>query len=369
MDGTLTLPNLEFAEMYRRCGVSPTADLLTAIDAMADEERKRALLTVEEMEEEGRSTLQLMPGATDLAKWLHSHSIPTAIVTRNTAKTVTHLHSALWAPHGLPPFSPAISRDDKFAPKPDPAAMTAVAQAWGVPLGSHLLMVGDSVRNDVGFGKAAGISTALVDGSRRDFEGGQDGGADMCSSSLIELPRMLWQYFVIGGKLGTGAPLQKVATPVPSTPVTQAAAAGDIAALESAPLQMLNAADDSGNTPLIWAADSGQINVVQMLLSIGVDSNVRGFLGTTAVSRACRRGDVPVLRCLLRASDMSSIDTPNEKMQTPLHFAAFKLHPEAVDVMLEHGASTTVMDRKGRTPAEDTSDGDIRASILAARIK
>ena len=45
-------------------------------------------------------------------------------------------------------------------PKPDPAALASIAAAWGLPLGPELLMVGDSPANDVGFGRAAGVSTA-----------------------------------------------------------------------------------------------------------------------------------------------------------------------------------------------------------------
>jgi ankyrin repeat protein len=55
-------------------------------------------------------------------------------------------------------------------------------------------------------------------------------------------------------------------------------------------------------------------------------------------------------------------------MQYPLHFAAFKKHPQVVRVMLESGkCSTTVVDRKGRTPAEDTSLEEIRQMILEYR--
>jgi len=35
--------------------------------------------------------------------------------------------------------------------------------------------------------------------------------------------------------------------------------------------------------------------------------------------------------------------------------------------LLAAGASTYVLDRKGRTPAEDTADEGIRAAILTAR--
>ena len=34
MDGTLTVPNLDFGEMYRRCGVSKDDDILAAIARM-----------------------------------------------------------------------------------------------------------------------------------------------------------------------------------------------------------------------------------------------------------------------------------------------------------------------------------------------
>ena len=52
---------------------------------------------------------------------------------------------------------------------------------------------------------------------------------------------------------------------------------------------------------------------------------------------------------------------------TPVQPQAFKRKPEAVAVLLQYGANTLVLDRKGRTPAEDTKDMSIRAAILEAR--
>ena len=52
------------------------------------------------------------------------------------------------------------------------------------------------------------------------------------------------------------------------------------------------------------------------------------------------------------------------QLQYPMHFAAFKLQPQALEVLLKHKASPFVLDRKGRTPAEDTSDEAIRATIM-----
>lgn len=37
--------------------------------------------------------------------------------------------------------------------------------------------------------------------------------------------------------------------------------------------------DSTGNTPLIWAANSGSLEAVKCLVDKGVDVNVKGFLG------------------------------------------------------------------------------------------
>ena len=57
----------------------------------------------------------------------------------------------------------------------------------------------------------------------------------------------------------------------------------------------------------------------------------------------------------------------NDKLQYPLHIAAFHNQTDAVNVLLKCNADTYVLDRKGRTPAEDTKDQKIRGAILRAR--
>ena len=73
MDGTLTVPNLDFGEMYRRCGVPLERDLLAEVAAMAPAEAAAAHAVIDEMEAEGRRTLRLMPGAVALCRWLRAH--------------------------------------------------------------------------------------------------------------------------------------------------------------------------------------------------------------------------------------------------------------------------------------------------------
>ena len=72
-----------------------------------------------------------------------------------------------------------------------------------------------------------------------------------------------------------------------------------------------------------------------------------------------------ILTLLLEAGADPNIG--NDKCQYPLHFAAFQRHPSTVRLLLDHGANPFVLDRKGRTPAEDTSDPTIRAMIQDAQ--
>ena len=340
--------------MYRRAGVAAGEDILSArwrSDAHAQ-------AVVDEMEEEGRRTMRLMPGAGELANWLHAHGVPMALVTRNSARTVDHFMQRVWP---NVPLSPAISRDDEYPAKPDPSALQAIARVWGCELGPELVMVGDSPTHDVGAGKAAGMSTALLDTGRRHFEGGSTNSADYVVSNLAELAQQLFSGFQLRSQLLDSCTGQRAATPVPSGAAAMAAVSDDVSTLESLGKQELSAACPMGNTPLIWAADASNLRAVQALLSAGVPLDQQGYLGATAISRAARRGHTPVLLSLLAAG--ANPDIANAKLQYPLHFAAFKQNREALCALLEGGANPFVLDRKGRTPAEDTSDESIRAGI------
>ena len=177
MDGTLTKPNLDFKLMYQRCGVDPSLDILEEIEAMSTNERNKALDIIEEIEEEGRRTLELMPGAIQLLTWLSSNEIPMALVTRNTERTANVFLEKLVPPECQ--FQNIITRDNYcnsiVPPKPDPRALEVIADEWEIRLPSKsIVMVGDSYDNDIVFGKNAGVTTVLLDTNKRYYTSSND---------------------------------------------------------------------------------------------------------------------------------------------------------------------------------------------------
>ena len=200
-----------------------------------------------------------------------------------------------------------------------------------------------------------------------------------CAFSAVTKPLSLLRMSSSG--IGSGASginvdgtLKKFATPQPSTAAAVAAATGDTTHLASSPWQDLLVADDCGNTPLVWCADKGQHDALKLILEVVERENPstvnnRGYLGNTALARAARGGHLQCVISLLSASQINP-NIANEKLQYPLHFAAFKRHPAIVEALLSSKlCDTMVLDRKGRTPAEDTSDAAIRAMIVESRGK
>ncbi|BFG14266.1 hypothetical protein CerSpe_005400 [Prunus speciosa] len=93
-------------------------------------------------------------------------------------------------------FSPALSRE--FRPyKPDPAPLLHICSAWEVKP-SEIMMVGDSLKDDVACGKRAGAVACLLDESGR-YDSPEyanvDFKPDFKVSSLMEVHSLLEAHF------------------------------------------------------------------------------------------------------------------------------------------------------------------------------
>lgn len=220
--------------------------------------------------------------------------------------------------------------------------------------------------------------------------------SDLHIHSLTQLPQRVWQHYTIPGPLGNAPDNQYghftgQAPPTPQSELCMAVVYSDVprvkVLLVNLPLERVTAPDPNGNTALIWAAEMGNIDLIQLLLDdvvtkartvnnstttrqaqlISTYQNHRGYLGATALNRAARRNHVTALAVLLhRDGDTTALEIPNTKLQYPLHFAAFKQQREAVEYLLQCGANPWVLDRKGRTPLEDTQCPHCQTLLRAA---
>jgi HAD superfamily hydrolase (TIGR01549 family) len=164
MDGTLTEPIMDFDLLRRDMGIA-SGPILEALALMEPQRRRVAEEVLNRHEDQVASESTLNPGCPELLHWLEEKGIETALITRNTRRSVKTVFDL----HGLH-FDVCITREDgKF--KPDPAPLQLACERLGVEK-SRSWMVGDG-SHDVNAGIAAGIRTVwLSHGAAKPFRAG-----------------------------------------------------------------------------------------------------------------------------------------------------------------------------------------------------
>ncbi|KAL4388375.1 hypothetical protein GQ457_09G022440 [Hibiscus cannabinus] len=167
MDGTLTVPVIDFAAMYRAVlgddeykrikAENPSGiDILHHIENWSPDKQREAYQIIADFEKQGLDRLQIMPGAAELCGFLDAKKIRRGLITRNVKEAVDLFHQRF----GMM-FSPALSRE--FRPyKPNPAPLLHICSTWDIEP-NEVMMVGDSLKDDVACGKQAGAVTCLLD--------------------------------------------------------------------------------------------------------------------------------------------------------------------------------------------------------------
>ncbi|KAK4421655.1 Haloacid dehalogenase-like hydrolase domain-containing protein [Sesamum alatum] len=202
MDGTLTVPVIDFQAMYRAVlgkeeyvkikSQNPSGiDILHHIETWSPDKQKQAYQIIADFEKQGLDRLQIMPGASELCEYLDSRNIKRGLITRNVKEAVDLFHLRF----GMI-FSPALSRE--FRPyKPDPAPLLHICSNWGVQP-DEVMMIGDSLKDDVACGKRAGAFTCLLDETGRynspEYQN-VEFKPDYKVSSLVEVLSLLQNHF------------------------------------------------------------------------------------------------------------------------------------------------------------------------------
>jgi ankyrin repeat protein len=152
---------------------------------------------------------------------------------------------------------------------------------------------------------------------------------------------------------GLGTMLVAACAQRPETPLAQAATRNDVAALRHL-LDDGHHVDEGGDswTPLIWAARSGSVDAINVLLDAGADVNLPGSTGdnwdATPLQHAILQRQPAAVRLLLdRGAD---VNRGAGGSLTPLFLAAGDTDPAILTLLLAHGADPSVEDEHGATP-------------------
>lgn len=117
--------------------------------------------------------------------------------------------------------------------------------------------------------------------------------------------------------------------------------------LKELQLKDLNVKETRGREPFHLAAESGHINMINNLLSLGLFTSAKDKGGNTALHLAAANGHDTVVRVLL--DHFEEKDYPNKTGATPLLLAAEGGHVACVDLLLQDGSDINTMNHAGYT--------------------
>lgn len=154
MDGTLTVPHLDFPRIKRDLGLPVDQPILEALDRLSIVDRRKADVILDGHENAAAEASKLAAGCHDLLDWLAAQDVPFGVVTRNSRRSL----ATVWRRHGLPACV-CVTREDALY-KPDPTPLRLACERLGVPP-EAAWMVGDGP-HDVEAGLAAGMATVWL---------------------------------------------------------------------------------------------------------------------------------------------------------------------------------------------------------------
>uniref|UniRef100_A0A8C3HDG9 [histone H3]-lysine(9) N-methyltransferase n=1 Tax=Chrysemys picta bellii TaxID=8478 RepID=A0A8C3HDG9_CHRPI len=114
----------------------------------------------------------------------------------------------------------------------------------------------------------------------------------------------------------------------------------------------VNAQDNGGWTPIIWAAEHKHIEVIRMLLTRGADVTLTDNEENICLHWASFTGSAEIAEVLLNAQcDLHAVNCHGD---TPLHIAARESYHDCVMLFLSRGADPEVRNKEGDCPVDLT---------------
>lgn len=172
LDGTLTLPDLDFAEIRREIG-GIEGPILEALEAMPDEDRARAAEILDRHEALAAARARLQPFAAEVLEKLARRGVRTAILTRNSRASLARVLDD----HDLRVDALRSREDGEIKPSAEP--VLALCAELGVAA-ERTIVVGDYLF-DLQSARAAGATAVLL---RNDANRVHEAAADVAIDDL-----------------------------------------------------------------------------------------------------------------------------------------------------------------------------------------
>jgi HAD superfamily hydrolase (TIGR01549 family) len=192
MDGTITAPYFDFLKIKEAAGIGDV-DMLDYLRSATEAEYERVHGILMKFEEAGVANAKLNRGVRTLLRFLAQHKIPTALLTRNSRKSVDGVCRKLNLK-----FDVTVTREDG-PHKPAPEPIWEIARRWGVKP-SEVLVVGD-YKWDVVCARNAGAPCALL--INGDGQPEWAGEADFVIERLTDVIAIVAAKRLRGGSRGT----------------------------------------------------------------------------------------------------------------------------------------------------------------------
>jgi HAD superfamily hydrolase (TIGR01549 family) len=153
MDGTITVPVIDFKKLRKELNVADDWDLLKDLNRLSKTEKEKHLSVIHRYEKEASNNIILQDGVVESISMLKSRGIKLAILTRNSKESTELVLNKM----GID-FDTVLTRDFPYV-KPAPEPIYHILKEWNLEK-SHLIIVGDN-RDDILCGKNANIKTCL----------------------------------------------------------------------------------------------------------------------------------------------------------------------------------------------------------------
>ncbi|MCF7791868.1 MAG: HAD-IA family hydrolase [Victivallales bacterium] len=180
MDGTLTVPVINFENMRNKLGVKKGTDLLEYSKSLPNKEKKKFFDVIESFERQSLLNLKFQSGVKSALEKFKDAEIKLGLVTRNNKKHTEYVLNKLDIK-----FNPVITREFDFV-KPDPEPIKHILSEWSLTT-DKILMVGD-FRDDIISGNEAGITTCFFKNKNKVSYAEL---ADFSVESYIELEKII----------------------------------------------------------------------------------------------------------------------------------------------------------------------------------